>query len=162
VTFVAIGLGSNMGDSRRVLSRAARDIAAFVEGARLSPLYRTEPLGGPPQRDYLNAVLVGRTHVPPLALLDRLQELERAAGRRRSNVRDAPRPLDLDLLLYGREAIATQRLTVPHPRLAGRRFALAPLADLAPRRVVPGTGRTVARLLAEAPAARVERIVGTS
>ena len=84
-----------------------------------------------------------------------LQALEREAGRISARERDAPRPLDLDLLLYGARRISSRALAVPHPRLRERRFALAPLAELAPRRVVPGTGRTVARLLAEAPPARV-------
>lgn len=122
----------------------------------MSPLYRTAPVGGPPQPDFLNAAAVASTRLPPDAFLERLLAIEREAGRRRGNGRNSPRMLDLDLLLYGRYEVHRRGLWVPHPRMALRRFVLVPLADLVPRRVVPGTGRTVARLLREAPPARVE------
>lgn len=99
----------------------------------------------------------GRTGLPPLALLALLRQLEAEAGRDPGVEKNGPRPLDLDLLLYGDSRIDLPDLVVPHPRLIDRRFVLAPLADLLPERVVPGTGRTVAQLLAEAPPARVER-----
>ncbi len=124
----------------------------------MSPLYRTAPVGGPPQPDYLNAVAVGRTSLAPLALLGVLHRIEWEAGRRRSSLRDGPRPLDLDLLLYGDLVLDLPGLVVPHPRIATRRFVLAPLADLRPDLVVPGTGRTVSALLAAAPPERVERL----
>ncbi|MGE5717304.1 MAG: 2-amino-4-hydroxy-6-hydroxymethyldihydropteridine diphosphokinase, partial [Acidobacteriota bacterium] len=82
----------------------------------------------------------------------------KAAGRKPAAEKNAPRPLDLDLLLYGKERIATRRLTVPHPRMANRLFVLVPLADVAPRHVVPGTGKTVARLLAEARRGSTETV----
>jgi len=157
-TFVAIGLGSNIGDSPRTLAGAVERLAEVLDDVRVSPLYRTAPVGGPRQRDYLNAVVTGTTALAPLPLLALLQRLEREAGRRPSPVRDAPRPLDLDLLIYGNARIATPRLTVPHPRLGGRRFVLRPLADLAPSRVVPGLRRRVRTLLALAPDARVRRL----
>jgi len=94
-------------------------------------------------------VLVGYTLLAPGALLERLQRLERAAGRR-PGPRNAPRPLDLDLLLYGRGVRSDPAPVLPHPRLASRLFVLVPLADVAPRKKVPGTGKTVARLLREA------------
>lgn len=122
---------------------------------RRSALYGTEPVGGPPQRDYVNAAVLARTRHAPLALLDILKSLETEAGRALTRSRNAPRPLDLDLLLYGDRIIETRELTVPHPRLSDRRFVLVPLADIWPRRVVPGVGRTVWRLLREAPPARV-------
>ena len=90
------------------------------------------------------------TSLSAQALLTLLRNLEKAAGREPAAEKNAPRPLDLDLLLYGSERIATRRLTVPHPRMTSRLFVLVPLADVAPRRVVPGTGKTVARILAEA------------
>ena len=129
-----------------------------MEDLVLSPLYRTEPVGGPGQPDYLNAVATGRTRLLPLELLALLRRLEAEAGRDPLGERNGPRTLDLDLLLYGDEVIGLPDLAVPHPRLAARRFVLAPLADLVPDRVVPGTGRTVASLLAAAPPARVERL----
>jgi 2-amino-4-hydroxy-6-hydroxymethyldihydropteridine diphosphokinase len=122
-------------------------------------------VGGPErQPDYLNAVIAGRTRLTPGALFTFLRKSEIAAGRKRSGRRDAPRPLDLDLLLYGNEQFATRSLVVPHPRMTSRLFVLVPLSDVAPRRVVPGTGRTVARLLAEARVSsseRVRRVRGT-
>ncbi len=117
-------------------------------------------MGGPRQPDFLNAVATGRTVLPPLDLLRLLRRLEAAAGRLRSGAPNGPRPLDLDLLLYGDRRIDLPELVVPHPRLGERRFVLAPLADLLPDLVVPGTGRTVASLLAMAPPARVERREG--
>jgi 2-amino-4-hydroxy-6-hydroxymethyldihydropteridine diphosphokinase len=116
----------------------------------MSPIYRTSPVGGSPQRDFLNAVLVGTTDLKPSVLLSLLKQIELCAGREPGETRNAPRPLDLDLLLYGSRRIATPRLQVPHPRMTSRLFVLVPLADVAPRRVVPGTGKTVARFLAEA------------
>jgi 2-amino-4-hydroxy-6-hydroxymethyldihydropteridine diphosphokinase len=98
------------------------------------------------------------TELPPRRLLQLLLRLEAGAGRRRGAERNGPRPLDLDLLLYGERLIDLPGLVVPHPRLRERRFVLAPLADLRPGVVVPGTGRTVAELLSAAPGARVERL----
>lgn len=114
-------------------------------------------MGGPPQADFLNAVITGRTLLSPLDLLRLLRRLEAEAGRSPGGATNGPRTLDLDLLLYGDRQIDLPELVVPHPRLTGRRFVLAPLADLLPDLVVPGTGRTVASLLAAAPPARVER-----
>ncbi|HSB62547.1 MAG TPA: 2-amino-4-hydroxy-6-hydroxymethyldihydropteridine diphosphokinase [Thermoanaerobaculia bacterium] len=147
--FVAIGMGANVGDPRRAFRNALRSLSPFLRNPKSSPVYRTSPVGGPPQPDFLNAVIVGTTSLSALALLTLLRESEISAGRKPGRPRNAPRPLDLDLLLYGDEQIATRRLTVPHPRMKSRLFVLVPLADVAPRRVVPGTGKTVARLLAE-------------
>ncbi len=87
-----------------------------------------------------------------------LQRIEADAGRTPTTLRDGPRPLDLDLLLYGDLVLDLPGLVLPHPRMANRRFVLAPLADLRPDLVVPGTGRTVSALLSAAPPARVERL----
>ncbi len=149
--FVAIGVGANVGNPRRAIRLAARELFSFLRSPKMSPLYRTSPVGGPSdQPDYLNAVVVGRTSLTAQALLTLLRKSEISAGRKPGGPRNAPRPLDLDLLLYGKQQIATRRLTVPHPRMTRRLFVLVPLADVASRRVVPGTGKTVARLLAEA------------
>jgi 2-amino-4-hydroxy-6-hydroxymethyldihydropteridine diphosphokinase len=154
---VVIGLGGNVGDPDLAFEKALSGLSPHVDGLVLSPVYRTAPVGGPPQADYLNAVARGRTRLSPLGLLRLLKELERDAGRDASGERNGPRQLDLDLLLYGDRIVDVPGLIVPHPRMAERRFVLAPLADLLPDLVVPGTGRSVARLLAEAPPARVER-----
>ena len=127
-------------------------MAPHLHQLRSSPFYESSPVPPfPPQPDFLNAVVVGRTRLPAAALLNLLRRSEISAGRRRKRgTRNAPRTLDLDLLLYGSSRIATRALTVPHPRMTSRLFVLVPLADLAPRRIVPGTGKTVARLLLEA------------
>ncbi len=117
-------------------------------------------MGGPPQPDFLNAVATGRTRLAPLDLLRLLKGLEAEAGRLPWGEANGPRPLDLDLLLYGDRPLDLPGLVAPHPRLTERRFVLTPLADLVPDLVVPGTGRTVASLLAAAPPARVERLGG--
>jgi len=155
-----IGLGGNVGSPELAFAIALESLAPHVEGLTRSPLYLSAPVGGPPQRDFLNAVATGRTALAPLDLLRLLKRLEAEAGRSPLGETNGPRPLDLDLLLYGDRRIDLPGLVVPHPRLSERRFVLAPLADLLPDLVVPGTGRTVANLLAAAPPARVERREG--
>ncbi len=147
-----VGVGTNLGDRWAHLALAARALSAAPRVAlvRASRVLDTAPLG-PPQPRFLNAALELETGLTPRQLLGLLQEIERQALRRPS-VRWGPRSLDLDLLLLGGLAVAERGLSVPHPGLAARRFVLQPLAELAPALVVPGTGRTVAALLAAAPA----------
>jgi 2-amino-4-hydroxy-6-hydroxymethyldihydropteridine diphosphokinase len=146
-----IGLGSNLGDRKSLLDAAVAALAA-TDGVQLravSSYHGTAPVGGPPgQGDYLNAAAAIDTTLEPLDLLHRLQEIETRAGRVRS-VRWGERTLDLDLLLFGDRVIATEELRVPHPRMALRRFVLAPLAEIAPGAVDPVTGRTIRELLAD-------------
>lgn len=113
----------------------------------VSPLYRTAPVSAIAQPDYLNAAAVGRTGRSAREILAFGQELERRAGRQ-AGPRDAPRPLDVDLLVHGGSVVATRDLTLPHPRLAERGFVLVPLAAVAPGLSVPPSGATVAELLA--------------
>jgi 2-amino-4-hydroxy-6-hydroxymethyldihydropteridine diphosphokinase len=127
-----IGLGANLGDARATL-RAAVAALATLPGTTLlqvSHLYRSAPVDaqGP---DYLNAVAAVETTLTPGVLLQALQAIERAHGRERP-FRNAPRTLDLDLLLHGDAVLSTPELTLPHPRLHERRFVLAPLLELAP------------------------------
>ncbi len=147
-----VGVGSNLGDRWASLALAARALRAEprVSLLRGSRVWDAAPLG-PPQPRYLNAVLELEALGPAAALLRVLQRIEREGGRKRTSVRWSARTLDLDLLLFGDEVIRTARLVVPHPALVARRFVLAPLAELCPDRVVPGTGRTVAQLLAIVP-----------
>lgn len=147
-----VGLGSNLGDRAETLRRALAGLAATpgVERVRASSLYETEPVG-PPQGRYLNAVAALDTTLDAFALLARLRELERAGGRMRTGERNAPRTLDLDLLLFGDACIDTPELTVPHPRLHERAFVLVPLAELAAEAVHPRFGAPVAELLARLP-----------
>lgn len=151
-----VGLGSNVGDRLGALRAAVRALAALpdTEAAAASPVYETEAHvlpGQGPQPDHLNAVVALRTALAPRALLRRLHAVERAAGRDPKAPRWAPRPLDLDLLLYGDARVEAADLVLPHPRLRARRFVLRPLADLAPGLVVPGEGATVSDLLAVSP-----------
>ena len=149
---VFVGVGSNLGDRWANLALAARALRAAprIAVVQASRVFDAAPLG-PPQPRYLNAALELEADVPAPALLGALQDIERQAGRQPSTVRWAARTLDLDLLLYGDEVIRRPDLVVPHPALAVRRFVLAPLAELCPDRIVPGTGRTIAQLLALVP-----------
>lgn len=157
---VAVGLGGNVGDTTSIFRSAVSSLSTFLTAIRCSPLYQTDPIGGPSQPQFLNAVVLGTTTLSARSLLERLQELELRAGRQELRIRNGPRPLDLDLLLYGKESTRSNGLIVPHPRIALRRFVLAPLADLIPLRVIPGTGASVQRLLEASPPDRVERIAG--
>jgi 2-amino-4-hydroxy-6-hydroxymethyldihydropteridine diphosphokinase len=145
-----IGLGSNVGD-RRVHIRAAVAALSASPGIlveSVSPLHETQPVGPVPQGLYLNAAAVVRTRLEPRAMLERLLVIERARGRDRSQEqRWGPRTLDMDLLLYGDRIVSEPGLTIPHPRLHERMFVLVPLAEVAPRFVVPTLGRTVLDLL---------------
>jgi 2-amino-4-hydroxy-6-hydroxymethyldihydropteridine diphosphokinase len=127
-----VGLGANLGDSAATLRAALRELAAIpgITDCAASPFYRSAPVqaSGP---DFVNAVARVHTRLPPLALLDALQAIEKRHGRERPH-RNAPRTLDLDLLLYGDLRLDTPRLTLPHPRMAERAFVLMPLRDLEP------------------------------
>jgi len=147
-----VALGSNLGDRAAHLARAL-DALGRTSGVALvetSPLYETQPVGPPGQGPYLNAVAALRTTLGPRALLERCLAIEDEAGRKRGPVRNAPRVLDLDLLLYADRRVDEPGLTVPHPRLHERGFVLEPLRDVAPHLVHPVLGETV-----EALAARV-------
>jgi 2-amino-4-hydroxy-6-hydroxymethyldihydropteridine diphosphokinase len=144
VTRAYVGLGSNLGDREALIRRAAELLGA----SRLSTIRETEPWGLEDQPRFLNAAAELETDLPPRALLDRLLEIERELGRTRDGPRYGPRLIDLDLLLYGDELIDEPGLTVPHPRLHERKFALEPLAELDPGLVVPGRGPVRALLTA--------------
>ena len=116
---------------------------------QVSSVYETEPVGYGQQPWFLNAVLEGDTELDPLALLRFALEVERALGRARSFA-NAPRTIDIDMLLYGEQRIATPSLTVPHPRLTERGFALCPLTEIAPQVAHPVSGETMESILAGA------------
>ena len=136
-----LGLGSNVGDRADHLQFAVHGLATRAGSVvAVSPVYETEPVGGPEQPDYLNAVVAVDTELDARGLLDVAQALEREAGRQQS-VRWGPRPLDIDILFLGDERVDDDDLVVPHPRISQRAFALAPLADIAPGLVVaPNAG----------------------
>jgi 2-amino-4-hydroxy-6-hydroxymethyldihydropteridine diphosphokinase len=158
----AVGLGSNLGDRRGHLDLAVREIAALPGGRVLavSRWIETDPVGGPPdQGRYLNGALLLETSLEPRELLEGLQSIELAHGRRRiPGRRNEPRTLDLDLLTYGAREIAEEGLVVPHPRLEERAFVLAPLAQIASEVVLPRSGRTVREALAQISGAGGARV----
>lgn len=127
-----IALGANLGDAMQTLREAIKNLGCIPHTGLVkhSSLYQTAPVdsSGP---DYINAVAEIRTHLPAPELLAQLQTQERAAGRQRPYI-NAPRTLDLDILLYGSAHIQSLTLTVPHPRMAQRAFVLRPLAEIAP------------------------------
>ncbi len=152
---VFIALGSNVGDSRTILRRAIDRLQQFSATPALrSSLWTTSPVDCPPGSPlFLNAV-VALTPLPsetPETLLSKLQALEAEFGRRPKKVLNEPRPLDLDLVAFGRETRNSPDLIVPHPRAASRRFVLQPLAEIAPELGLPGQTRSVAELLANTP-----------
>jgi 2-amino-4-hydroxy-6-hydroxymethyldihydropteridine diphosphokinase len=148
---VALALGGNLpgpqGEAGGTLAWALRQLAASLGPLRIASLYRSRPVSPVPQPDYLNTAALGSTVLPPDAVLALAKALELAAGRRRG-VRFGPRPLDIDLLLYGDRRSDAVELTLPHPRLRERRFVLAPLAEIAPDLRIPPDGATAAELLA--------------
>lgn len=146
-----VGLGSNLEDPTAQLARAISELAALpdTEFVAQSPFYASRPVGPQDQPDFVNGAAWLRTRLAPEALLDQLQAIEQAHGRQRLR-HWGPRTLDLDLLLYGRERIDSDRLTIPHPELANRDFVLQPLLDLAPELTLPD-GRALAALRANCP-----------
>jgi 2-amino-4-hydroxy-6-hydroxymethyldihydropteridine diphosphokinase len=138
---VVLALGSNLGDSAAILQGAVADLAA-VPGltiTRASAVFETDPVGGPEQDPYLNAVLLGRTSLDDDALLDATQAVERAWHRVR-DVRWGPRTLDVDIIAIDDERVRTPALEVPHPRAHERAFVLMPWLDADPQAVLPGRG----------------------
>lgn len=142
MTRVYLGLGTNRGDRRANLREALARLRAFVEVEATSSIYRSEPVGYRRQPDFWNLVVRGETTLPPAELLDRVKRTEREIGRRPS-FRNAPRVIDIDILLYGDRSVRMPSLEIPHPRMLERAFVLRPLAELDRGLRHPVTGRTV-------------------
>jgi 2-amino-4-hydroxy-6-hydroxymethyldihydropteridine diphosphokinase len=145
---IAVAFGSNLGDRQAQILAAAQRVGQILSNFRLSTIIETTPVGSGTEHDplYLNAVGVGESALPARALLEALQAIEADAGRTRPYA-NAPRTLDLDLVLVGEERLSEEGLAVPHPRFRDRRFVLEPLAELAPDLCDPVTGLTVGDLL---------------
>ncbi|MFZ2650634.1 MAG: 2-amino-4-hydroxy-6-hydroxymethyldihydropteridine diphosphokinase [Burkholderiaceae bacterium] len=156
-SMVYIGLGANLGEAGAAIRCAFAEIEhlPLTQPSARSPLYRSAPIGagGP---DYINAVMAVTTRLGPQELLSHLQAIELEHGRKRP-YRNAPRSLDLDLLLYAERSIDLPNLRVPHPRMHERGFVLQPLADIAPNLAIPGHG-PLAPLLAGVVGQRLSRL----
>ncbi len=153
-----LGLGSNVGNREQHLATALAKLAApDLRVRRVSSIYETEPVGFAAQRWFLNQVAEIETELFPMQLLARIGKIEQALGRVRT-IANGPRTLDLDILFYGNAVVRTAKLEIPHPRIAERRFVLAPLAELAPELRHPLTHQTVRAMLEAAPAQTVRLI----
>ncbi len=143
-----IGIGSNVGDRVVFCRRAVQRLndADGISVAAVSSLYETSPIGGPPQRSYVNMAVKVETTLEPSDLLASLKALEASLGREPTDMRWGPRVVDLDILLYGEEKVQDPDLEIPHPRLARRRFALIPLLEIAPDAADPWGARYADRL----------------
>jgi len=158
VTAAFVGLGANLGEPESALAQAFLELDAIPHTrlVRSSSLYRSEPIGYAEQPQFVNAVAQIETGLPPERLLAELQAIEARHGRERSFA-NAPRTLDLDLLLFGHAVIHTEELQVPHPRMHERAFVLIPLLEIAPQASIPGRGE-VEKLLEKCKDQVLERL----
>lgn len=150
-----LGLGTNMGSREENLALALAALREVGTIEAVSSVYESEPVGYREQPDFWNVVVRVRTALPPEALLAAMQEIEHRLGRRRS-FPNAPRPIDIDLLLYGSEVHESERLIIPHPRLTERAFVLRPLLELDPELRHPVTGERLHDYLAAGGLERTE------
>ena len=146
---IHLGLGSNLGDRMDYITSAIGRLSQKMTITELSSVYETEPVGYKEQPLFLNAVLAAVTGLSPFDLLRFVKDIESDLGRKES-FRNAPRIIDIDILLYGDEIIDSHQLIVPHPRMTERAFVLVPLVEIAPKLVHPIKGKTFLQLLKEA------------
>jgi 2-amino-4-hydroxy-6-hydroxymethyldihydropteridine diphosphokinase len=143
---IYLALGSNLGDRNNNIARALEMLEPRVHVEAVSPLYETDPVGGPPQPRYLNGACRVTTGLEPHPLLDYVKGIEARLGRG-SGPRWGPRPIDIDIVLYGNRVVSDSDLTIPHPRMLERTFVLRPLVDLDPDLIHPITGERLADVL---------------
>ena len=153
-----LGLGSNLAPRREHLGHALRRLRDFGELVGVSGVYETDPVGYEDQPRFLNLVARLRTRLGPRELLDGVRAIETERGRART-FRNAPRTLDIDILLYGDEVVEREGLTIPHPRMDTRAFVLVPLLELDPARADPRTGTPLDALEAASPPPEMDRIM---
>lgn len=155
---IFLALGSNLGNRKANLYAAIDRLRRHIAIRRVSPVYETEPAYVTDQPSFLNMALRGETTLDPDTLLVFLKTIEQEMGREKT-IRFGPRVVDIDILLFDDLRVATDVLTIPHPRMAERAFVLIPLADIAPALVIPGTGKTVSELVGALPAGGLGRIL---
>jgi GTP cyclohydrolase-4 len=154
---IYLALGSNLGDRRGNLSAALQRLREIVDIQAVSSVYETEPVGYLDQPRFLNMVCSGKTQLSPQELLQSAKAIEGALGRQ-ATFRNGPRTIDIDILLYDELLLEQEHLTIPHPRMHERAFVLAPLAEIAPEVVLPGSNRTIRGLLATVPQEGVKKL----
>lgn len=158
MTVAYVGLGANLGEPRRQVEQALRELGGIprTRVVKASSLYRSAPVGYASQPEFVNAVAQVETGLTAAQLLAELQAIETRHGRSRSFA-NAPRTLDLDLLLFGQAVLAQRNLTLPHPRMHERAFVLVPLVEIAPEVTLPGLGKA-ADLLRSCAGQQVEKL----
>lgn len=129
MALVYLGLGSNLGDRLKNIQNAVALLSKEISVEKISTIIETDPVGGPPQEKYLNAVLKAQTDLPARELLEITQKIESSLGRIRT-IQNAPRVIDIDILLYGDKNINEKDLIVPHPRMLKRAFVMEPLMEI--------------------------------
>jgi len=147
VTIVYLGLGSNVGDSKRHLEKAIKLLGAALKDIKMAPFYASKAVGYIDQPDFLNTVVSGRTDLEPLELLKKVKAIEKQVGRT-PTFRWGPRQIDIDIIFYGDRVVNKKDLAIPHPRFRERDFVLRPLNDLNPSLTDPVSGHSVKELLA--------------
>ncbi len=156
-----IGIGSNLSDPLTQVERAFDRIDAITDSTIISKssVYVTSPVGFTDQADFINAVCIVATKLQPMELFSELQQIEREQGRVKDALRNRPRIIDLDLLLYETIVMSDENLTLPHPRMHERRFVLEPIAEIDPSVKIPGYGN-VLNLLLNLQNQKVEKVEG--
>ena len=144
---LVLALGSNLGNRESNIGEAVSELENIIEITHLSTMHETAPVGGPKQGDYLNAVLIGESGLTPHELLALTSKIESKLGRVRE-VRNGPRTIDIDIIVFGEIQINTPDLQIPHPRAHQREFVLAPWLEIDPDAQIPGR-TSVAKILAE-------------
>jgi len=154
---VYLALGANLGDRQGNLLQAIRSIGAFASVDKISSLYETTPVGYLDQPDFLNIAIQVATQLDPISLIRSLKQIEKQLGREAS-FRNAPRPIDIDILFYDDLFFESEKLSIPHPRMSERAFVLAPLAEIAPQAVHPVLHLSVMEMLARVDQSGVKKL----